>query len=116
MGASINTHCLMVSKMDGMLTATPRLLQTVFTSERIAKKQYAYMAYCAVWYIIIGILFFVLVINLSLMIYRRLIVNKVTAKVAKKIIILFLPYLFLYGGPTDTVDTSVSTSVVIASQ
>lgn len=47
MGASINTHCLMVSKMDGMLTATPRLPQTVFTSERIAKKQYAYMAYCA---------------------------------------------------------------------
>lgn len=27
----------MVSKMDGMLTAAPRLLQTVFTSERIAK-------------------------------------------------------------------------------
>lgn len=27
----------MVSKMDGMLTATPRLPQTVFTSERIAK-------------------------------------------------------------------------------
>ena len=38
MAASINTHCLMVSKMDGMLTATPRLPQTVFTSERIAKK------------------------------------------------------------------------------
>lgn len=50
------------------------------------------------------------------MIYRRLIVNKVTAKVAKKIIILFLPHLFLYSGPTDTVGTSVCTSVVIASQ
>ena len=50
------------------------------------------------------------------MIYRRLIVNKVTAKVAKKIIILFLPHLFLYGGPADTIGTSVSTSVVIASQ
>lgn len=50
------------------------------------------------------------------MIYRRLIVNKATAKVAKKIIILFLPYLFLYSGPADTVDTSVSTSVVIVSQ
>lgn len=37
MGASVNTHCLMVSKMDGMLTAAPRLPQTVFTSERIAK-------------------------------------------------------------------------------
>ena len=68
------------------------------------------------WYIIIGILFFVLVINLSLMIYLRLIVNKVTAKVAKKIIILFLPHLFLYGGPADTVDTSVSTSVIIVCQ
>lgn len=50
------------------------------------------------------------------MIYRRLIVNKVTAKVAKKIIILFLLHLFLYGGPTDTVDTSVSTFVIIVSQ
>lgn len=50
------------------------------------------------------------------MIYRRLIVNKATAKVAKKIIILFLPYLFLYSSPADTVGTSVSTSVVIASQ
>ena len=49
------------------------------------------------------------------MIYRRLIVNKATAKVAKKIIILFLPHLFLYGGPTDTVGTSVSTSVIIVS-
>lgn len=50
------------------------------------------------------------------MIYRRLIVNKATAKVAKKIIILFLLHLFLYGGPTDTVDTSVSTFVIIVSQ
>lgn len=50
------------------------------------------------------------------MIYRRLIVNKVTAKVAKKIIILFLPHLFLYSGPAYTVDTSVSTSVIIVSQ
>ncbi|CDC96863.1 unknown [Prevotella sp. CAG:474] len=50
------------------------------------------------------------------MIYRRLIVNKVTAKVAKKIIILFLPHLFLYSGPADTVCTSVSTSVIIVSQ
>ena len=50
------------------------------------------------------------------MIYRRLIVNKTTAKVAKKIIILFLPHLFLYSGPADTVGTSVSTSAVIASQ
>ena len=50
------------------------------------------------------------------MIYRRLIVNKVTAKVAKKIIILFLPYLFLYSGPADTVCTSVSTSVIIVCQ
>lgn len=50
------------------------------------------------------------------MIYLRLIVNKVTAKVAKKIIIFFLPHLFLYSGPADTVCTSVSTSVVIASQ
>ena len=50
------------------------------------------------------------------MIYLRLIVNKATDKVAKKIIILFLLHLFLYGGPTDTVDTSVCTSVVIVSQ
>lgn len=50
------------------------------------------------------------------MIYLRLIVNESTAKVAKKNIIFFLPHLFLYSGPTDTVDTSVSTSVVIASQ
>lgn len=99
-----------------MLMGMPSSPHTEMASERKAKMQYAYMAYCAVWYIIIGILFFVLVINLSLMIYRRLIVNKVTAKVAKKIIILFLPHLFLYSGPADTVDTSVSTSVVIASQ
>ena len=50
------------------------------------------------------------------MIYQRLIVNEVAAKVAKKIIILFLLHLFLNGSPTDTIGTSVSTSVVIASQ
>ncbi len=50
------------------------------------------------------------------MIYLRVIVNESTAKVAKKIIILFLPHLFLYSGPADTVDTSGSTFVIIVSQ
>ena len=99
-----------------MLMGMPSSPQTEMASERKAKMQYAYMAYCAVWYIIIGILFLVLVINLSLMIYLRLIVNESTAKVAKKIITFFLPHLFLYSGPADTVCTSVSTSVIIVSQ
>lgn len=99
-----------------MLMGMPSSPQMEIASANKAKMQYTYMAYCAVWYIIIGILFFVLVINLSLMIYLRLIVNKATAKVAKKIIIFFLPHLFLYSGPADTVGTSVSISVVIASQ
>ena len=102
--------------MRPILMGMPSSPHTEMASERKAKMQYAYMAYCAVWYIIIGILFLVPVIILSLMIYRRLIVNKATAKVAKKIIILLLPHLFLYSGPADTVCTSVSTSVVIASQ
>ena len=50
------------------------------------------------------------------MIYLRLIVNESTAKVAKKISTFFLPHLFLYSGPADTVDTSVSTFVIIVSQ
>lgn len=50
------------------------------------------------------------------MIYLRLIVNESTAKVAKKIITFFLPHLFLYSGPADTVDTSGSTFVIIVSQ